>query len=1074
MSDNYGCIFAAIPELPDIDVQVDGGEHVTLAYFGDEALSEDWIDLIDEAASEVVSALNGPFEVDVLGLDYFGEEENAVVLLLDSSMLRDIRNAFLGSLPLEIYEYFKSKETYTHFRPHITLGYIDQGYVPLDDDLIPETVEFTSLAVWNGSDRVEIPLGELAHIGVIRRSGRYPWGSGENPHQRNQTLYSTIQDLQKQGMSDSEIVTGLGLSSTTELRAIRAIAKNQERKERVSQAEALKARGHSNTEIGRRMGINESSVRALLDPSIREKQSRLNTTADLLKEELEKNPYLDIGAGTENHLGVNPNILGTSVAMLKQEGYQVQYVKVPQLGTDKETTIKVLTKPGVTYSELYKNQDKISSISKYSEDNGRTFLGIEPPTSIDSRRVSVRYGDEGGSDMDGVIQLRRGVQDLSLGQARYAQVRIDVDGTHYLKGMAMYADDLPDGVDIRFNTNKSKKSDPKAAMKPLKDDDDNPFGSVVRQTHYIDSKGKRKLSPLNIVGTEDLEGDTVAGEEGGWSRWSKTLSSQMLSKQSPSLAKEQLALAFDLKKAEYDEIMALTNPTVKKRLLESFSDDLDSSASKLKAAGLPRTANHVILPINSLKDTEIYAPNYRQGEKVVLIRHPHGGKFEIPELTVNNRNPEANRLIKNAVDAVGINSKVAGRLSGADFDGDTVLVIPNNSGKVKTSPALSGLKNFDPQSSYKPYDGMRTIDGGYYDSKTGKVDYKGKKPKGNTKQNQMGQVSNLITDMTIKGATQSELARAVRHSMVVIDAEKHHLDYKQSALDNGIHDLKVKYQSTPSSTPGGKASLGASTLISRAKSEARVDERIERRASKGGRIDPKTGRIVYENTGRTYTDARGKVIKRLTTSTKMAETTDAFSLSSGTPMEAVYAEHANRLKNLANQSRKNLLVTKDIPYSKSAAKTYAPEVESLKKKLDLAMQNKPKERQAQLLANSIVKAKRQANPSMDGDELRKVKGQALTAARLRTGAHKQRVTLTPSEWDAIQAGAISKSRLSSILSNADLDRVKELAMPRENSVMSDAKMRRAKAMVARGYTQADIADALGVPTSTLHDALGRM
>ena len=48
----------------------------------------------------------------------------------------------------------------------------------------------------------------------------------------------------------------------------------------------------------------------------------------------------------------------------------------------------------------------------------------------------------------------------------------------------------------------------------------------------------------------------------------------------------------------------------------------------------------------------------------------------------------------------------------------------------------------------------------------------------------MGDVSNLITDMTIKGANNDELARAVRHSMVVIDSEKHNLDVKASARDN--------------------------------------------------------------------------------------------------------------------------------------------------------------------------------------------------------------------------------------------------------------------------------------------------
>ena len=50
----------------------------------------------------------------------------------------------------------------------------------------------------------------------------------------------------------------------------------------------------------------------------------------------------------------------------------------------------------------------------------------------------------------------------------------------------------------------------------------------------------------------------------------------------------------------------------------------------------------------------------------------------------------------------------------------------------------------------------------------------------------MGKISNLITDMTLLGASEDKLARAVRHSMVVIDDEKHHLDYKQSEKDNNI------------------------------------------------------------------------------------------------------------------------------------------------------------------------------------------------------------------------------------------------------------------------------------------------
>ena len=889
-------------------------------------------------------------------------------------------------------------------------------------------------------------LDELFHIGTPRHSGRYPWGSGDNPYQRNASFLAQIDDLKKKGLTEAEIAKGFGIS-TAKLRAAKSIAKNEKRKADEAQALQLKEKGYSNVAIGERMGIGESQVRNLLNPSNQVKSDILFSTSDMLRKQIEEKGYLDIGEGVENHIGISNTKMKTAVAVLENEGYSVYYVKTRQLGTGKETTVKVLAPPDTTYSDVYKNQDKIRTITDYSEDGGRTYLGIEPPQSVSSKRVGVRYGDEGGSDMDGVIQLRRGVDDISLGQSNYAQVRIMVDGTHYLKGMAMYSDNMPDGVDILFNTNKNKDTPmygPKdnSIAKPLKSDEDNPFGSTVRQRHYIGADGKKRLSPLNIVGTEDPDGIKTPGEEGGWSQWSKRLSSQMLSKQSPSLAKEQLDLTYKVKKSEYDEIMSLTNPAVKKKLLESFADGADASAVHLKAAGLPRTANHVILPINSLKDSEIYAPNYRNGEKVVLIRHPHGGKFEIPELTVNNRNKEALSVMKQAKDAVGINSKVAQRLSGADFDGDTVLVIPNNSGKVKTSPSLAGLKGFDPQTAYPGYEGMKPMS-----------------PR--LKQTEMGKISNLITDMTIGGASSSELARAVKHSMVVIDAEKHKLNYRQSAKDNDIQALKKRYQ------PAG----GASTLISRASSEVRLNARKPRPMALGGPVDPATGKKVFVDDSKTYTDKKGRTKTTQISSTRMAETDDANTLSSGTVMEKVYANHANRLKSLANNARKESLTIKPQSYSPSAKKVYSKEVASLDAKLNISAKNKPLERQAQLIGNAVVKAKMQATPDMDPADIKKVKSQALKAARERTGASKQNVQITPQEWEAIQAGAISNNKLSKILDNTDLDLIKQYAMPKSSPAMSPSRIARARAMLNSGYTQADVADAMGVSTSTLSAAL---
>lgn len=909
-------------------------------------------------------------------------------------------------------------------------------------------------------------MAYLMHYGILRRSGRYPWGSGKDPYQRSKSFLSYVKELKDQGMSEAEIAKGVGLS-TTALRALNSISVSEKRAGDSAEAFRLKEKGLSNVAIAERLGIAESSVRNLLKASTDVQNSLNRTTADALKAAVDEKGYIDIGVGVERHMGVSRTRLQTSVEMLKEEGYTVHYIQTTQLGTGKKTSVMVLAKPDTPYSEVSKNRDKIALPGIYTEDGGTSFSKLEPPKSVSSKRVAIRYAEDGGVEKDGVIELRRGVEDISLGQARYAQVRIAVDGTHYLKGMAMYSDDLPDGVDILFNTNKHKgtpmmapgKDDPQV-LKMLKSDPDDPsnvFGATIKsddelflaQRHYIDKNGQRQQSCLNIV-----------NEEGNWRSWAKTLSSQFLSKQSPALAKQQLDEAFDKRKTEFDEIMGLTNPVVKKKLLESFGDECDSAATHLKAAALPRQGSHVILPFPDMSPNEIYAPNFKDGERVALVRYPHGGIFEIPELTVNNKHKTANRLIKNAIDAVGINSKVAEQLSGADFDGDTVLVIPNSSGAIRTSSPLKGLKDFDPKAAYPAYPGMKRM-----------------KPK--TKQTEMGKVSNLITDMTIKGATEDEIARAVRHSMVVIDAEKHNLNYRQSAIDNGIEQLKAKYQ------PGG----GASTLISRASSEVRVIPRKAGQyqtdpatgATKKVYIDPKTGKRLYTEDPSSYTvttttkkgEVKTKEVARSEKLPRMALTDDAFTLSSGTRIETVYATHANKLKALGNQARKESVATPSLKYSPSAKKAYASEVASLQAKLNEALKNAPLERQAQLLANATVGAKIKDNPELkdDYDALKKVKGRALSTARLRVGSGKQNINITDREWEAIQAGAISSNFLQQIMANSDMDRIKDLAMPKSRSSLTTAQVSRARSMINSGHTQAEVAAALGVSIGTILNSL---
>lgn len=905
------------------------------------------------------------------------------------------------------------------------------------------------------------PIAEemLMHYGMPRRSGRYPWGSGDNPYQRSGDFLSRVEELKKQGLSETDIAKSMGLT-TTQYRTQKSLAKDERRALDVARARSLREDGKSLNEIAAIMGFsNDSSVRSLLNENSEARMNQAKKTAEFLKKQIEEKGMIDVGTGVERELGISKEKLNQALYILEQEGYPVYGGGVPQVtNPGKQTNIKVICPPGTEHKEIY-NFENVHSLSDYvSHDGGETY---DPkyvyPKSMDSSRIQIRYAEDGGTQKDGVVEIRRGVDDLSLGESHYAQVRILVDGTHYIKGMAIYSDDLPDGVDVVFNTNKKTgtpmlgpKND--TVLKPIGKDPDNPFGSLIKdgivdpddptskkggQSYYYDKDGKKQLSLIN-----------KRAEEGDWGEWSDHLPSQFLSKQSMTLIKKQLGLATADKQAEFDEICSLTNPTVKKALLKSFADDCDSAAVHLQAAALPRQKYQVILPITSMKDNEVYAPNYRNGEQVALIRFPHGGTFEIPVLTVNNKQADAKRILGNAMDAVGINSKVAERLSGADFDGDTVMVIPTG-GKVKitSTRALEGLEGFDPKLEYggKP-------EGSF-------------KPMRNT-QTEMGKISNLITDMTLRGAIPEELARAVRHSMVVIDAEKHHLDYKQSEIDNGIASLKKKYQG--SYDEDGRYHEGAATLISRAKSETSV---LKRKGSPI--INPETGEQTYKEVYEEYTDKNGRTRVRTQASTKMAETKDAFTLVSDadTPQERAYAAYANEMKSLANQARKEMLGTGKIAYSASAKEAYQEEVDHLMAQLNVALRNAPRERQAQVIANATVAAKKQDNPDMTRSEIKKASQQALTAARTTVGASRETISISDREWEAIQAGAISENRLTQIINNVDIDTLRQRATPRSTTVLSTAKINKIASMSASGYSTAEIAEALGVSTSTVNKYL---
>ena len=901
----------------------------------------------------------------------------------------------------------------------------------------------------------------LEHYGTKRHSGRYPWGSGDNPYQHSGDFLSRVEELKKKGLSEKEILETINNSlpdeykmGLTEFRTARKKAGHDRKALEYDQIRALKNDGLGWKEIGDKLGMSESSVRSKYNNAIGEKASQAEKIAATLKAEVDKKGMIDISEGANQVLGVSESKLDEAAYILEAEyGYQRYGVGIRQpTNARQQTNITVLAKPEFDQKYAYQHQDQIDSLGDYhSDDGGETFTKLQRPSSLDSNRVAIRYGDEGGLDKDGVMEIRRGVPDLDLGKSHYAQVRILVDGDHYLKGMAVYSDDLPDGVDVMFNTNKPSGTPKMKVLKEAKADPDNPFGAAIKangQSMYIGDDGKEHLSPINKL-----------KEEGDWDTMSRNVSSQFLSKQPKKLIENQLNLTVADYKAQYDEIMRYDNPTVKKKLLNDFADTVEGTSMTLKASAFPGQSTKVILPINKIKETEAYCPTYENGTRLALIRYPHAGTFEIPIVTVNNKNVSGKRNLGAIQDAIGINAKVAEQLSGADFDGDTVMVIPvTDKVNIKSTRALKALEGFDPKTAYAVPEGnpnnVRLM-------------------KKEEKQREMGVISNLITDMTLRGADEDELARAVKHSMVVIDAEKHKLDYKRSERENGIPELKQKWQIRVDEE-GATHYGGASTLLSRRKQTVRVPER------RGSiRVDKETGEYIYKESGRTFTDPKtGKERKAEDTVSLISETKDARTLSSGTIQENLYADFSNKLKAMANQARKEAVNMKGIQRNPEAAKTYAPEVASLKEKYNNMIANKPKERKAMLIANANIKAKIQEqglDPTIDKKEIKKISSVEMQRARDSVGAsgRKSKVTFTDREWEAVQAGAISDNMLTKFLNSSDSDEIVKRAMPKNVAVMTSAKMSKANAMLKSGYSYAEIAKACGVPESTVYSALNK-
>lgn len=470
---------------------------------------------------------------------------------------------------------------------------------------------------------------ELYHIGTPQEfdfdpngSGRYRQGSGENPNQHfsGDRFDIQLKELKSKKLPEKEIAKLMDYKSTRELRAAIAINKEQKMVSKYESGQKLEKEhpDWSKTRVAFELGMGESSYRALVKSVETGIKDRASKVADNLQALVDKHGAIDVGKGSNLHLGCSKEKENAALEILKQKGYIVSNFRFKQQTNPKQSIeYKVLYKPDLTYDYIHKNRQVIKPVKELAnfEDSGDSMYKLnEYPSSMDKKRLAIRFSDgmvanadgtvysgitddpkKSGTAKDGLIEVRRGCKDLYFGVGEnYCQARILVDGTHYIKGMAVYSDDLPDGVDVLFNTNKDSSvpvlgSKNSSVLKPIKKEDpDNPFGSALKmdggQSYYPDPNGKYK----NAAGEPmSLSLINKRAEEGDWNDWSNKLPAQFLSKQNIPLIRRQLNLALADKEKSFKEIKSLTNPEVKASFLDEFADSCDTGSVHLRAAALP-------------------------------------------------------------------------------------------------------------------------------------------------------------------------------------------------------------------------------------------------------------------------------------------------------------------------------------------------------------------------------------------------------------------------------------------------------------------------------------------------------
>lgn len=207
---------------------------------------------------------------------------------------------------------------------------------------------------------------ELEHYGMPRRSGRYPYGSGENPYQHGSDFLARIKEKKDSNFSWTDPKTGekytgekaiykeMGLTSSEYRRQV-SWANYEKRLDQVQTAKSLKSDGLGATEIGRKMGLPESTVRSLLNPSSEDRMNQVMDTVNFLRDQVIEKGMIDVGAGVEQELGISRTRLDTALDYLeKAEGCPIYGGGIPQpTNANQQTNQKVLCLPGTKNNEIY-------------------------------------------------------------------------------------------------------------------------------------------------------------------------------------------------------------------------------------------------------------------------------------------------------------------------------------------------------------------------------------------------------------------------------------------------------------------------------------------------------------------------------------------------------------------------------------------------------------------------------------------------------------------------------------------------------------------------------------------------